>query len=66
MHWVLDMIFGENQSHVRVENTAQSFVSLCRIALNLLKCDTNTCAGLKMRRLKVRANDQSRHRLIGV
>lgn len=67
MHWVLDMIFGENRCRVKVENTAQNFAMLCRITLNLLKRDTNTSAELKIRRLKVRANGpMSRHSLIGV
>ncbi|KFX62597.1 ISAs1 family transposase [Paraburkholderia fungorum] len=66
MHWVLDMAFGEDQCRVRVENAAQNFAILCRIALNLLKRDTNTKAGLKIRHLKACANDQYRASLLGL
>jgi predicted transposase YbfD/YdcC len=66
MHWVLDMAFGEDQCRVRVENAAQNFAILRRIALNLLRRDTNTKAGLKIRRLKACANDQYRASLLGL
>ncbi|MFL9998945.1 hypothetical protein PQR34_46885 [Paraburkholderia sediminicola] len=64
MHWVLDMAFGEDQCRVRVENAAQNFATLRRIAMNLLKRDTQ--AGLKIRRLKACANDQYRGQPAGL
>ncbi|MGA9917527.1 MAG: hypothetical protein WBR17_33795 [Paraburkholderia sp.] len=64
MHWVLDIAFGVDQYRVRVENAAQNFAILRRITLNLLKRDTNTKAGLKIRRLKACANDQYRANLL--
>ncbi|CAE6737009.1 ISAs1 family transposase ISTha2 [Paraburkholderia domus] len=66
MHWVLDMAFGEDQCRVRVENAAQNFAILRRIAMNLLKRDTRTKAGLNIRRLKACANDQYRASLLGL
>ncbi|MBB5447998.1 putative transposase YbfD/YdcC [Paraburkholderia sp. WSM4177] len=39
MHWCLDMAFGEDQCRVRVDDAAQNFAILRRIALNLLRQD---------------------------
>jgi predicted transposase YbfD/YdcC len=60
LHWVLDVAFGEDQCRVRVDNAAQNFAILSRIALNLLKRDTKTKVGLKNRRLKACASDRYR------
>ncbi|MFL9998920.1 ISAs1 family transposase [Paraburkholderia sediminicola] len=48
-HWVLDVAFGEDQCRVRVDNAAQNFAILRRIALNLLKRDTQRHDGLYIR-----------------
>lgn len=66
LHWVLDMAFGEDQCRVRVENAAQNFAILRRMALNLLKRDTTTKAGLKNRRLKAGASDPYRQKILGL
>ncbi|RQZ17092.1 ISAs1 family transposase [Burkholderia sp. Bp9031] len=58
MHWALDMAFGEDQCRVRVNNAAQNFAVLRRIALNLLRQDRTTKAGLKNRRMLACANDR--------
>ncbi|MET3449652.1 hypothetical protein ABIC76_005027 [Ralstonia sp. 1138] len=39
MHWTLDMAFSEDQCRVRVDNAAQNFAVLRRIAMNLLRQD---------------------------
>lgn len=65
MHWVLDMGFGEDQCRVRVENAAQNFAILRRIALNLFKRDTKTKVGIRTRRLKACADDRYRAQLLG-
>jgi len=65
MHWVLDMAFGEDQCRIRVQNAAQNFAILRRIAMNLLNRDTNTKVGLKTRRLKAGAGDEYRASLLG-
>jgi predicted transposase YbfD/YdcC len=38
-HWVLDVVFREDQSRVRCGDAAQNFSTLRRIALNLLKTE---------------------------
>lgn len=56
VHWCLDVAFGEDDCRVRVENAAENFAILRRLALNLLRQD-NTCkAGLKARRLRTAWN----------
>jgi hypothetical protein len=65
MHWVLDMAFGEDQCRVRIDNAAQNFAILRRIAMNLLRRDTKAKIGLKNRRLKACVNDAYRAQLLG-
>lgn len=65
MHWCLDMAFGEDQCRVRVDSAAQNFAILRRIALNLLRQDRSTKAGLKIRRLKACASDFYRAQILG-
>lgn len=57
LHWVLDVAFSEDASRKRIGNAAQNFSILNKIALNLLKKDTQTKQGIKGKRLKA-AYDQ--------
>ena len=52
LHWVLDIAFREDESRVRKGYAAENFAVLRHLALNLLKQDTTTRAGIKARRLK--------------
>ncbi|WP_155253149.1 ISAs1 family transposase, partial [Burkholderia cepacia] len=65
MQWVLDVAFGEDQCRVWVEHGAQNFAILRRITMNLLRKDTQTKAGLKIRRLKAATSDNYRAQLLG-
>ncbi|QCP54407.1 ISAs1 family transposase [Trinickia violacea] len=65
LHWCLDVVFGEDQCRVRVDNAAQNFAILRRIVMNLLKHDHKTKAGLKIRRLKVATSDLHREQILG-
>ncbi|OJA85846.1 ISAs1 family transposase [Burkholderia ubonensis] len=65
MHWVLDVAFGEDQCRVWVDNAAQNFAILRRITMNLLRRDTSTKAGIKIRRLKAATSDRYRDQLLG-
>lgn len=40
LHWVLDVVFGEDQSRTRTGHAAENLATLRRWALNLLKADT--------------------------
>ncbi len=52
VHWVLDIAFREDESRVRVGNSAQNLAVLRHIALNLLRQETTAKCGIKARRLK--------------
>ena len=41
LHWVLDVVFGEDQSRARTGHAAENLATLRRWALNLLKTDTH-------------------------
>lgn len=50
LHWVLDMAFREDDSRVRKDHGPQNFAVLRQLALNLLKRETSTKAGIKAKR----------------
>lgn len=52
LHWVLDIAFREDDSRVRAGHATENFAVLRHIALNLLRQDRTTRAGIKARRLK--------------
>jgi len=52
VHWCLDVAFAEDDCRVRMENAAENFAILRRLALNLLRQDNTSKAGLKARRLR--------------
>lgn len=52
LHWVLDMAFREDECRVRKGYGAENLARLRHIALNLLKQDKTTKAGIKNRRLR--------------
>lgn len=39
LHYVLDVTFGEDDSRIRVGNTAENFSVLRRLALNMIRCN---------------------------
>jgi predicted transposase YbfD/YdcC len=52
LHWSLDVSFNEDDCRVRKDNGPQNLAALRHMALNLLKRDVTTKAGIKTRRLK--------------
>jgi predicted transposase YbfD/YdcC len=50
LHWVLDVVFGEDRSRVRRDNSAHNLAVLRHIAVNLLRNDKSTKASLKSKR----------------
>ena len=56
VHWCLDVAFAEDDCRVRTENAAENFAILRRLALNLLRQDNTSKAGLKARRLRTAWN----------
>lgn len=40
MHWILDVVFNEDKSRIRKENEPENAALLRKMALNILKIDT--------------------------
>jgi predicted transposase YbfD/YdcC len=57
LHWVLDIAFREDESRVRMGHAAENLAVLRHMALNLLRQDRTTNAGVKARRLKAGWDD---------
>jgi predicted transposase YbfD/YdcC len=52
VHWILDVVFREDDSRLRKGHGAQNFSVLRRLALNLLKQEKSLKAGIKTKRLR--------------
>ena len=52
LHWQLDMSFREDESRMRKAYSAQNFVLMRHVALNLLKNDKTVKLGVKNKRLR--------------
>ena len=50
VHWVLDMVFREDESRMRMGNSPENFAILRRVALNLVRRDVSSKKSLKGRR----------------
>lgn len=57
-HWILDVVFGEDDSRVRVGSAAQNLALIRRIALNLLQQEKTLKRGIKTKRLKAALDDR--------
>ncbi len=57
LHWVLDIAFREDESRIRKGNAAENFGILRHLALNLLKKDKVTKAGIAAKRKKAGWDD---------
>lgn len=66
LHWVLDVAFDEDNSRVRKDYAPENMAVLRHIALNLLKADTTTRAGIKTRRKKAGWSPDYLCHLLGV
>ncbi len=52
VHWVLDMVFAEDQSRMRERQSTTNFAMLRRLALNILRQDPTPKLSLRRKRLK--------------
>ncbi len=51
LHWSLDVTFREDQSRARTKNAAQNLATLRRIALNLIKRNTEENISQRQKRI---------------
>jgi predicted transposase YbfD/YdcC len=66
LHWVLDVAFREDESRIRKDNAPENVAMLRHVALNLLKADKTTKAGVQARRKKAGWSETYLARLLGV
>lgn len=52
LHWVLDVVFREDESRIKKDNAPQNFAILRHIATNLLQQDKSEKTGIKNKRLQ--------------
>lgn len=52
VHWVLDVVFNEDQSRVRKDHAPENLAIIRKIALNLLRNEKTAKVGLHAKRLK--------------
>jgi predicted transposase YbfD/YdcC len=52
LHWVLDVVFGEDQSRARTGHAAENLAATRRVAINLLRQDKENKRSLKSQRLR--------------
>jgi predicted transposase YbfD/YdcC len=50
LHWVLDVVFREDESRVRKDNAPENLALLRHLSLNIIRSDANSKASLKRRR----------------
>ena len=58
VHWVLDMVFDEDQSRMRERQSTTNFAMLRRLALNILRKDPTPNLSLRRKRLKAGWDNQ--------
>ena len=64
LHWVLDVTFNEDQSRVRDETAASNWAVLRKMALNLLKSDSEADTSIKGRRKQAGWDNDYMRRLL--
>jgi predicted transposase YbfD/YdcC len=64
LHWVLDVVFGEDQSRARTEQAAENLAALRRLAINLMRRDKKCKRSLKGKLIRAAIDpDYLRHLL---
>ena len=64
LHWVLDVLFREDASSVRLGDGAQNFAVLRHLALNLLRQDRTVRGSLATKRFRAALDDTYLQRLL--
>lgn len=58
LHWVLDVVFLEDLSRIRIGNAAENMATIRKIAHNALKKNTSSKSGVKGKRLQAGWDDR--------
>jgi len=65
LHWVLDVVFQEDQSRIRRDNGGQNMAVLRHLAMNLLRQDQTKRLSLRMKRKRAGWDESFLAQLIG-
>ena len=65
-HWVLDTLYREDHSQVRIANAVKNFAVLRRMAHNLLKAETSNKKSLPMKQMRAMADETYRNKLLSL
>jgi predicted transposase YbfD/YdcC len=65
LHWVLDVEFGEDLSRKRIRNAAQNFSIIRKIALNMVRANTEKIS-VNRKRNKCALSDDYRAKMLGL
>jgi predicted transposase YbfD/YdcC len=65
VHWVLDLVFREDDCRISVGNGAENLAVLRHIALNLLRHDRSSKQSLKQKRFRAALDTAYLHKLLG-
>lgn len=65
-HWVLDTLYREDHSQVRIANAVKNFAILRRIAHNLLKSEQTNKKSLPMKQMRAMGNEDYRNQLLSL
>lgn len=65
-HWVLDTLYREDHSQVRIANAVKNFAILRRIAHNLLQSDKTVKKSLPMKQMRAMADESYRNHLLSL
>jgi predicted transposase YbfD/YdcC len=65
-HWVLDTLYREDHSQVRIANAVKNFAILRRIAHNILKSDKSSTKSLPMKQMRAMVDDDYRNKLLSL
>jgi predicted transposase YbfD/YdcC len=65
-HWILDVVFREDDSRVRVGDAAENFALIRRVALGLLQKENTYKRGIKTKRLKAALNESYLLKIINI
>jgi predicted transposase YbfD/YdcC len=50
LHWFLDVVFGEDDSHIRKDHGAENFGTMRRLALGLLQKEKSLKRSIRLKR----------------
>ncbi len=65
-HWVLDTLYREDHSQVRIRNAVRNLAIIRRMAHNLLKIDTSIKKSLPMKQMRAMVNDSYRNHVLSL